>query len=249
MTTISTASFCRRDKKQGQRGNAIFAIILGVILFGALTWAVTQANRGQGNLGQTETSLILASQITSNPSSIRQTADLMILKGRTGAELRFNADQSTAAAATTDPTDFDYLANVFNPAGEGGAAWSQPPADSLTDLTCITTLAYSVGAAATGDRAGCWYYKRNVTLPGIGINATADVVIALPNLKQGVCEQINLKLFGATTIEASGIALASWTTAATAVDMTAGTYTSGRPFACVQNTGGDYLYYHTIVER
>lgn len=70
-----------------------------------------------------------------------------------------------------------------------------------------------------------WIYSPAATagikVNGVGVTATADDVILLTGVKDAVCQQLNNRLHGATTIPASGLAKTVFNTGATQTTPTA----------------------------
>ena len=222
-----------------ERGNALFLILIAVALFAALSYAVTQSGRGGGSVSN-EQALILSSQITQYPAALRTSITRMVVTGTGVTTLDFTVPAPTNTAAT----------EVFG-AG-GGQAISQVPPPAATSATTWTYL--RANGAADG-----WY------IWNIGSNAQnsgREVIAALPNLTDAVCQQINKGLGRATTAvtQDATVSLVTAGTAAPAYNSTftfngtpgaGNTSAAGVAFACVLNGGGggNYIYYHALYEQ
>src|SRR5690606_5024544 len=99
----------RIQARKGERGNALFLILIAVALFAALSYAVTQSGRGGGTIDN-ETALINASQITQFPAAVRTAVTRMVLTGTAVSGLNFDAVGGTGT---------DVETAVFNPSGGG----------------------------------------------------------------------------------------------------------------------------------
>lgn len=92
---------------------------------------------------------------------------------------------------------------------------------------------------------GAWIYQSGLKGSGVGTTA-AEISILVPGVKDGVCQQINNRLYGSTTIPASGLATTAFTTGAlestpsssNAADMSAVAAIGGWVAGCVTTTDG-----------
>lgn len=226
-----------KTQRKGERGNALFLILIAVALFAALSYAVTQSGRGSGGVDR-ETALIAAAQITQYPASLRTTVTRMVITGTDVTALDF----------TTTTTGQDY--EVFDAAG-GGASLQDPPAN----IGGATAWTFMDATHATDG----WY----VLDVGSNTQTTGrEVIVALggnPSISEGICNQINrgLDLPATPAVETTAVDTSLAFAAAGAAD-NAGTFTSastqegsGQPFACVENgtASDDFIYYHALAEQ
>ena len=79
-----------------EKGNALFLILIAVILFAALSYAITQSNRSGGNASR-ETNLVAGTTVTQYPSAIRTAITRMLLRGVSASDIDF-----------IDPADADF---------------------------------------------------------------------------------------------------------------------------------------------
>lgn len=231
--------------RRGESGNVLFLILIAVALFAALSYAVTQSSRSGGGDANKENQLIDSAQVTQYPAGVRTSLVRMIIGGTSVDQLEFNT-----------PSDFASLTSnavgVFHPSG-GGATYSTSPPSVMESKT-----------------QGIWYFSGLFEIDSIGANGTDsdgnEIAAFLPGVSSGVCKKINEQLGLGTTIPDSG---ADWSAAykknldntyhmndtdvTDALTVTLGTggtaVLSGQPFACFQNNGGDYVYYHVLIER
>ena len=221
------------EKMKSERGNALFLILIAVALFAALSYAVTQSGRGGGSIDK-EQALILASQATQFPASVRTGVTRMVITGSSIGNLIF----TEAGGAGTD--------DVFI-AAEGGVIWQDPPANAQT---AASDWIYMPAAGATDG----WYVL------GVGTNTQdtgREVIMAMNNTTLAVCQQINRGLGLTTTIPVEGTVtnMAVAGAAAPAANNAPGdaftfTSASGQPFSCVKNgAAGVNVYYHVLVEQ
>lgn len=231
-------------KREGERGNALFLILIAVALFAALSYAITQSGRGGGNVSS-QTALITAGQLTEEPADVRAAVARMILSG-TGVY----------SPITSDAADGTPTTNVFDQTGQGGGATNVPP---------------PAGACNTAAECASWTYSWPTSSTAgnyvFGVGTTAPEALAyLANITQPVCIAINkgLALPGVTQalLETDAQKTANFTGVAGAYTVAGGADTiesavsadlSGQDFACWNNVvGGDtstYWYYASLMDN
>lgn len=232
-----------RQFKNNQDGNVLFLILIAVALFAALSYAVTSSTRSSGGDAGSETNLISSAQITQYPSAVGTSIVRMVISGIGIEELRFNR-----------PSEFDDLDStgigVFHPQG-GAATYNPVPADIMVD-----------------GNAGQWTFNAELEVPDIGLsgNDGNDIIAFLVGIKQAICRKINEEHGIGKVIPVLSADLSSdyttrmyddgssdyvFPTGSDEPDITDGSGTfDGQPFGCFQNAGGgDYVYYHVVVER
>ena len=175
-----------KGKNTAQRGNVLFIIILGVILFAALIMAVNQ-NMTNGNQQLSETRLtVLADDIITTAATYEKAVQKLQAKGI--SENRISFTRASGDGYELTPAS-DATEQVFNIAG-GGANYTQLAADVL-DSTQSAQSNY-----------GDWMFIGAMEVTGIGTDgsgATADELIAfLPYVRQDICKKINQRV-GVTT--------------------------------------------------
>lgn len=236
-----------KTKGKGERGNALFLILIAVALFAALSYAVTSSGRGSGSISN-EQALITAAQITQFPAAVRTAVTRMVITGTTASSLTFASPDSTTSG-------------VFSTTG-GGAILQTPPSNIGTATTWQFKSAPSTGTgwfisgvgtdtAATGIDA--FAFLNGLTLPvctqilrGLALNTTprteATAVVFTGGTNEGLATQTGGATNAQTGTAASAYAFNIWNTANPTV--------SPQAFSCVLNgTGGNYVYYHALLEQ
>jgi len=238
---FSSGFLCKVIRKQD--GNVLFLILIAVALFAALSYAVTSSTRSGGGNASSETTLISSAQITQYPASISTAVIRMIISGISVNELRFNRTGSEF----DDLDSFDI--GVFHPSG-GNATYITAPADIME-----------------GSSAGDWIFNGELEVPDIGLSGAGgnDITAFLVGLRQSVCAKINEEYgIGKTIPVLDANRSAEYTTRmyddgsadyslptidVPDIDDGSGAF-DGQPFGCFQNIiGGDYVYYHVVLER
>lgn len=203
------------------KGLAPIFIVGALVLLAAVVGAMWKGGKSSNMLTSTKSSQATATTVVDQGGVIRAGFDGVISNG-------------TAVTAITWDTG---SSGIFNQS-IGGIPQQIPDQNALVTKT------------------NNWVYKKDgsgnavVKIKGIGVDATADYVVALGDLTQSVCQQINQVIFGSTTIPAPATGtLANWTTAATALDLSADNAVNGKDMACIQTTDTKYVYYQVVLEQ
>ncbi|HOO50774.1 MAG TPA: hypothetical protein PLK94_05720 [Alphaproteobacteria bacterium] len=161
-TLISDFSFVQSHNSQ--RGSGLFIILVAVVLFAALTYAISNSSDGSKNLSQEKVRLY-ASEILDTGNRYAETIARMKLQGIAEDEISFlyNGNYSNAACLTD-------ACKVFAFDG-GGLEWDTPPIGSNN-----------------GEE---WFFTGDVAIQDIGTSA-ADLLAILPVVNEDVCHRINV---------------------------------------------------------
>ncbi len=225
-----------------QDGNVLFLILIAVALFAALSYAVTSSTRSSSNDAGSGTNLISSAQITQYPAGISAAVVRMIIAGTSPTEIRFNRP------AEFSTLDYDEL-GVFHPNG-GAASYIPAPANVMVN-----------------GNPGQWVFNAELEIPQIGLDGAGgnDIIAYLIGIKQAICSKINDEHGLGTAIpvlnaDRSGQytrrmyddGVSDYTVPSVDVPDISDNSNSfdGQPFGCFQNLGGgDYVYYHVVIER
>lgn len=244
-----TTTLYKSDPKDGQRGNVLFLILIAVVLFAALSYAVTQSSRTGGGDAGRETNLISSAAVTQYPAAIKTAIVRMVINGTSYEQLKFNAPSAFAALVSAGKT----TQGVFHP--DGGAAVYQFASSDVMDS----------GAP------GQWYFNPRFEVTNIGTSTTSspdgnEFIAFLPGIKAAICDKLNEESNGITTVPtASSIAVATvkfdYTDAdadtipnenAQIIGTSAGTTAlAGQPAGCFKTSDATatYVYYQVLAER
>ena len=163
-------------KNHTQNGSIIFYILLAIVLFAALGFAVSSSMRGGSKALSDEMLELQAEEILSYAAKMKETVKtLQLINDCADTEISFESTE-------WGHTDYDNGSapdecKVFDPAG-GGLKWTSPSND-------LTTLE--------------WEFIANGRVHGIGdstagIADSVDLIIALPNISDELCQTINNKI-------------------------------------------------------
>ncbi|MBB4101413.1 hypothetical protein [Sphingomonas kyeonggiensis] len=122
--------------KNKQSGNVLIIILIAVVLFAALSYAVLSSSRSGGNDISPEKARAYASAIIQNIAPIRAAIiRVETINGCTDETLDFNnlfyrKNNDTAITPVNATAPLDKRCNIFDPAG-GGVVLTVPPAGAL----------------------------------------------------------------------------------------------------------------------
>lgn len=214
-------------------GNVLFLILVAIILFAALTAAITKSNQGSGSLTSEKLNLA-ADQVGAFGIDVKRAAENIIRNGNSETTISF----ATADLADYGTPDATPKTEVFNIAG-GGVGYLDVP-QNIND----------------GSK---WEFTGATAIPGVGDNATPDLVMVLPNVTPQFCRAFNQKAgyeAGAAIptdtsacVFDTGKRFAGSFPTSSINTMDAGTFrATPAPFACVA-CGAAYHVYYTLIER
>ncbi|MCA3269300.1 MAG: hypothetical protein LW855_02695 [Alphaproteobacteria bacterium] len=218
-----------------ERGNALFLILLAIVLFAGLSYAVTQTGHPSRS-ARLENELIASSQLTQFGNALRLGIDRMQIAGIDAGDVLF--------VASVNAPEYSSENNIFNPKGFVGLRSVDPAAD-----------AFDSNVASHADAA--WIYRTaalegngRTLLPGVGSEQGADRVLVLTGISSNVCRFINQRL-GLSGVESAippvGKAAADFITTSADLDLREEAYMpKGQPFLCVRTSDQQYVYYHVL---
>lgn len=215
---------------QKEAGNALFLILIAVVLFAALAYAITQFSGKSGN-GR-EQGPLASTGVTQYSSAIRTGVTRMLLRDIPIDEIDFTMPPEGGFQGLSDE---QARKMVFHPAG-GGVSYA--PIDPSIVSTVLTS-----SESFNSKQNGNWHFVR-IKVMGIGTDAS-ELVAALDDVKQSVCLGINRQITGSKTIPVIN---------GSSHDILNGTVPltdfliDGQPFLCIKSKDS-YIYYHVLAEQ
>jgi hypothetical protein len=215
-----------------ESGNAFVIVMLGVVLFAALMFTFTRSSQqGSGNMTDRELQLT-ASDVTDYAQSLERSVNKVMLQG--GSENILSFDNTFSSTYQNSACTVDTC-KVFLPDG-GAAAWENPPPGA--------------------NDGSAWVYTGANSVPGMGDDATADLVAVLPNVTSGLCLKINDMLNvtnpGGVPPSAAGIVLTPFVGTFINSGRIGDITLNGIPAACVMVTAPTpvhYDFYNVLMAR
>lgn len=221
------------DKHRPARtsGNAMVYILLSLALLAGLTMVLNRgSDTGGDDLTKDKTEL-LALQVAAYAGSAKNAVDQMMMSGTPVTSLNF--------VLPSDPA-FNTGSNVhkvYHPAG-GGLSYKKP------DATIFDTSSYST--------LGGWYMTRTNNVEWTPTTAP-DVLLVAWRIHKALCENINKKITGSTTIPAIALPAEIFLGMANGAGSNANfmiadcAACNGYPALCVSDAGlSNFAYYNII---
>ncbi|MCK5519170.1 MAG: hypothetical protein KAI61_07130 [Alphaproteobacteria bacterium] len=230
----------RHKKHSFQAGNAMLFILIGIVLFSALTFVFARGSRSPSGISS-EDARLYAQEILSYAEKINGAVQtIMLQNGCSGTRVSF---ENTSVAGYNHVPPSPQKCNVFNSTVGGGMSFESPPSGALTV-------------------AGDYLFTGNVCIDGVGTGPYAtcesdslkneELLLILPSVNAEVCVALNRLLSNSATIpqEATGGYNSTKFTGTYADGFALG---SGAPAKCFQSTGGSpgsgYHFHYTLLEH
>lgn len=172
----------RQAGRRGERGNALIYVLIAIILFAALGFTLSRTtDTSEVGTLDNEKAELYATQIISYAGQAKSAVDQML----------FTASTSINQLDFTQPTDVTFetaplIHKVYHPQGGGLNPGTLPEA---------------AVAQVTSDPVPGWYMGRFNNIEWTA-SAADDVVLVAYQISKRVCELINEKITGSTTIPA-----------------------------------------------
>ena len=168
---------------KSQSGNALFLTLIGIVLFGALSYALTQSGQTSGSIDQEQASL-MASDILQYAQSIENAvASLRISGGCSETDISFNHDFDgdgsyiDADDVNNNPTSpSDLSCHVFHPNGGG-----------IEHVVYLEQPYSQISAPPAFGQFNFW----PSTVLGAGQDDRNDLVMTAASMNPQVCRAIN----------------------------------------------------------
>lgn len=171
-----------------ERGNILFLILLAVVLFAALSYAVTSSMRGGGKDASDEQAKALAATLIQQGTELANAATrLKLINDCKNTELSFENDIVAGYSNSSAPVS--KKCHFFDPAG-AGMAW--PAADSELFIP------YADFDSGWIQNAGKFMFTGTIPVKNIGLTDTTpasnELVIYIPFITEKVCNAINASI-------------------------------------------------------
>lgn len=170
-------------KYKTESGNAVIYVLILVVLFAALGFTLSRQSDSSETSGlDAERNSIMATQLIEKANQVKQTVDQMIFSGSA-----FTPTTSDLVFITPDDAAFNTAPNihkVWHPSGGGMTLPTLPP-DAVHQVDA--------------DPVAGWYLGLFNNVEWTPTTAT-DVVLTAHQISEQVCQQINKKITGTTTI-------------------------------------------------
>jgi hypothetical protein len=233
-STISSLSIrpLRYGPKQ-QRGNALFIVLLGVVLFGALSFSLMRQESGGSATSQLtdDQAELYATQFINHTISVKQAIALMLDTGSTIGDIDFV--RPGEAGYDTSP----HIHKVYHPGGAG-----------------ITPFRETGEHYAESDNVNNGLNYKKATNVLWTPTTQHDLIYSLRGMSEQTCAAINRKIIGTSTIPQTTVGFNqlfnSENPTNTYLDATICSDCEGYAKLCVANLSGlSYLFYNIAIAR
>jgi hypothetical protein len=168
----------KKKNRYTERGNALFYVFIGALLFAALGYAVAKSGRGSTSAVSGEKANLAATEILQYASTLVAASGQIRLRGYPAEEIDFRND---FVAGYDNAACTDGYCEIFG--ADGGAVfYKEPPEEWLDDM-------YSASAGY-----GEWVFSGSNAVAQVGTDSTEDLIVFLPYVDVKICKAINEKL-------------------------------------------------------
>ena len=190
----------RTNHREG--GNILFLILLAVVLFAALSYAITSGMRGGGKDASAEKLQSQASQLLNYGALVENTITRMRLSGNV-PEYGLDFDDGTGpSTATANGTCTNATCHVFSSAMSDGQMSPIKFDESFVDP------ALRAGNPGFGGGSGTTTRFMNIHVTDVG-TSLPDTVMIISGLGPALCDTLNSSLVGSATHPAFSYAATS----------------------------------------
>lgn len=224
----------RQMTRHNERGNALWFILLAIVLLAGLTVLMSRSSSTTDEAGDFERAQIKASEV------MRVAKDFELgtqrLKSQGCSENELNFDYAPAVTGYENTTRADGSCDLFNGNG-AGLVWREPPPEMSSSTWFISgeNRVEDVGCDSAADRC-------------------VDLIVMLPNVSLSGCLRINT-LLGVTNPAGAppadnDIELATkFQGTFNDSEEISATELAGKPSGCFDAGSGNYVFYHTLIKR
>jgi len=189
----------RDDEQRTERGNALWFILVGVIMLGALTMMLSRSGSSVDQSGDVEQLRIKMSQVLRYGKSLESGIQNLILQGASENTISFENSETTTdytnARCTQD------LCMLFE-SGGAGLSYQSPPSGVNDGSDWIFTAANNVGTSTR-------------PVGTHGARSGNDLIMLLANANSSFCKQVvkdvGIDASGTTPVDTTGISTAAFT--------------------------------------
>ena len=220
--------------RRSEHGNAFFIILLGVVLFAALSFTIARGMRSEGTNNLTKRQADLAaSDIITYGQRLERGISQLRRRNISENDISFANPVVTGYAHGTPQPEEN---KVFHFSGSA-VSWKEPP--------------------PRANDASTWHFTGSTCIAGVGNGAAGcssdtvsneELLAVLPNLTQSVCEALNSRLGIGTTPADSGGGYSTTKFTGTFADGTEIVLASPYQSACFSKSGA-FHYYTVLLAR
>lgn len=236
-----------------QSGNILIYVLVGIVLFAAVMFAVSRGGGNAGSLGSKGNVKLQAQQILDYARSIETAVQKLLMKGCSENEISFENSEVSGYENPNSPAAGDKRCWVFHSAG-GNVRWGKPPAQSNNGSDFI----FPARNALRGSQSSVPGTVFSITGCALNTPACADLLMMGRFISLPVCTEINKQLKVQTP--SGGIAqeldfisavkfIGSFYYSGTVDPMDAGSYFVTPSSFCYKYGTNEYVFIHALLMR
>ncbi len=169
--------------RKRQHGSAFFIILIAIMMFGMLSYAVSQGSRSGASSLNKEQLQIAAQEISDFGNTFAKSVQTLRLRGCTAEQISF---ESMPVAGNENPVSpSDGSCDVFSLAG--GKATYTPPSSNWLNTADMGKDGYQE-----------WFFTNRSCIPGVGTGGAScgnasemEIIMVLPWVRQDLCDAYN----------------------------------------------------------
>jgi len=229
-------------------GNALWFILLAIVLLGALTIMLSRSSSVSDEAGDVERRQITVDEIMRSAKGIEFA--VRNLQGRGCSENQISFENAFVGGYSNPSAPTDGSCHIFRPEG-AGLTYKPANASLWLDTADSAKAIY-----------GQWHLAGHTAVQGIGGDSVPELVLSLPYVRRDLCIQINKSLnltnpSDLPPVQGNAFQVAQYLllpfvgtfTLATSIDSTGNGVLTGVSAACTTGADGDDIYYHVIIPR
>lgn len=180
----------RKKTDPSEGGNALFLILLGIILLAALTFALAPSSgRRQSGAMSAEDATLAANEIMSHANKVSQGVQQLMINGCMDTDINF---ENSAVANYVNPNaPADDSCDVFSKAG-AGLEWRDPKTEWL-DSAHSARISYGE-VVYTGGTCVARVGTGGILCASQDSSTDSEIIMLYPYIKKEICLQINKSL-------------------------------------------------------
>lgn len=164
-------SAARSTTNNDERGNVFVIILIGIVLFAALSYSVSRGVQNESTSGLSKRQAALAaSDILSYAQQVERAVNRLRRQGCSENEI---SAENPSGLSVNANSPIDESCHIFSPNG-GRVEWSLPPIGAVND----TANAF-------------WRFSSHSQVRSATPSGASDLVLYVPDLTAQVCEKIN----------------------------------------------------------
>lgn len=238
-----------------QSGNVLFLILIAVVLFAALSYAITQSNRS-GASAQTEQIDIAIAQWLQYATSIESAVTRVMLNGCSETDISFetSAWPSWITTSYVHSPAASTRCQIFHPQGGAVGANVRLPDGFMSRSSGLDNV--------TLNEWRTLYFAGDNAIDGVGTAASDLIIVSAQDatdnngqglVKDAICDRYNEKMHGRmdrpVTANSMNSAFKGDYTTTETVESVSGDPITGLRTACVVSGDGVNQFYYVILAR